>query len=179
MRSLTLCAALVAASAPAALYAETHRYSPAASYATFSGAHPTALHVRSGDRIVTSTLEGIAQTGPFYIDGAEPGDLIVVSIERLEPNRTAGTSASVMSAGSVDPGGVGTKGAPVVWTIDKARGMVRLDLKQTIPNVDWASRYSPPVYELPLRPVLGSIGVAPPKKETLDARMAGPFGGNV
>jgi amidase len=180
MRSLTLCAALVgAASSTAALRAETHRYSPAVSYGTYSSAHPPALRIRSGDRVVTMTLDGMAQTGPFYIEGAEPGDLIVVSIETLTPNRATGTSSSVMSPGSVDPGSLGTKGAPVPWTIDRAKGVVRFDLKQVIPNVDWAARYSPPVYELPLRPALGSIGVAPANKESLDSRMPGPFGGNV
>jgi acetamidase/formamidase len=27
------------------------------------------------------------QTGPFYVDGAEPGDMLVVSITKLETNR--------------------------------------------------------------------------------------------
>jgi acetamidase/formamidase len=180
MRSLTVCAVLIgAASTSAALHAETHRYIPAVSYSTYSGAHPPALRIRSGDRVVTATLDGMAQTGPFYVDGAEPGDLIVVSIEKLEPTRVTGTSASVMAAGSVIPGSLGTKGAPVTWAIDTAKGVIRFDLTQAIPNVDWAARYSPPIYELPLRPVLGSIGVAPAQKESVDARMPGPFGGNV
>jgi len=181
MRSLTLYAALIgAASATAALHAETHRYIPAVSYSTYSAAHPPALRIKSGDRVVTTTLDGMVQTGPFYVDGAEPGDLIVVSIEKLEPNRATSMSPSFMSAATFDPGGLANKSAPPVpWTIDKSRNVVRLDLKQVIPNVDWAARYSPPVYELPLRPVLGSLGVAPPKKETIDSRMPGPFGGNV
>src|SRR5262249_14513658 len=106
--------------------------------------------------------------------------LIVVSIEKLEPNRTTAMSSSFMAATTFDPGGLSNKNAPPVpWTIDKLKGVVRLDLKQVIPNVDWAARYSAPVYELPLRPALGSIGVAPAKNESLDSRMAGPFGGNV
>ena len=181
MRSLTLCAALVgAASASAPLRAETHRYIPAVSYSTYSAAHPPALRIKNGDRVITTTLEGMAQTGPFYIDGAEPGDLIVVSIEKLEPRAPTGTSSSFMAAAAFDPGGLANKSAaPVPWTIDKAKGVVRLDLKQVIPNVDWAARYSPPIYELPLRPMLGSIGVAPAKRDVLDSRMPGPFGGNI
>jgi acetamidase/formamidase len=181
MRSFTLCAALVgAAAATAPLRAETHRYVPAVSYSTYSAAHPPALRIKNGDRVVTTTLDGMAQTGPFYIDGAEPGDLIVVSIEKLEPARATGTSPSFMAAAAFDPGGLANKSAaPVPWTIDTAKGVVRLDLKQVIPNVDWAARYSPPIYELPLRPILGSLGVAPAKKEVLDSRMPGPFGGNV
>jgi acetamidase/formamidase len=181
MRTLTLCAALVgAASITATLRAETHRYTPALSYNTYAADHPPALRIKSGDRVVTTTCEGMAQTGPFFIEGAEPGDLIVVSIEKLEPNRATGMSSSFMATAAFDSGGLSNKNAPAVpWTIDKAKGVVRLDLKQVIPNIDWAARYSPPVYELPLRPVLGSIGVAPSKNESLDSRTAGPFGGNV
>jgi amidase len=181
MRTRTLCAAVIAAaSVTATLQAETHRFTPAMSYSTYAAAHPPALHIQSGDRVVTTTLEGMALTGPFFVDSAEPGDLIVVSIEKLEPNRTTAMSSSFMSAAAFDPGGLSNKNAPPVpWTIDKIKGVVRLDLKQVIKNVDWAARYSPPVYELPLRPVLGSIGVAPPNNEALDSRTSGPFGGNV
>jgi acetamidase/formamidase len=181
MRSLTMCAALVgAASASTGLRAETYRYSPSVSYTTYSAAHPPALHIKSGDRVVTSTLDGMAQTGPFYIDGAEPGDLIVVSIEKLAPNRAAATSASFMVPNAFDAGGLSNRpAAPVPWTIDQQRGVVLLDLKKVIPNVDWTARYASPVYELPLRPVLGSIGVAPANNESLDSMTAGPFGGNV
>src|SRR6266550_2790077 len=73
----------------------------------------------------------------------------------------AGTSASVMTPNSIVPGSLGTKGAPVTWMIDKSKRVVRFDLQKAIPNVDWASRYAPPVYELPLAPMLASIGTAP------------------
>src|SRR6266700_7697751 len=71
------------------------------------------------DRIIVATAEGRAAVGPFFVDGAEPGDLIVVSIEKLEPNRSTGTSASVMTPNAIVPGSLGTRGAPVTWAIDK------------------------------------------------------------
>jgi len=126
-----------------------------------------ADHVKSGGHIVTTTAEGAERSGPYFIEGAEPGDLIVVTVVSLEPTATTGTSASVMTAMSVDPKSIGTKGAPVPWTIDRARGVVRFDLQKVIANVDWATRYSPPVYELPLRPMLRSIGTAPGGKESI------------
>jgi acetamidase/formamidase len=120
------------------------------------------------------------QTGPFYIEGAEPGDLIVVTIEKLEPNRTEGMAPSFMAANSYDAGGLANKAAArVPWTIDKAKGVVRLDLASVIKNVDWRSRYTSSLYELPLRPMLGSLGVAPAGKETPDSTVPGPFGGNL
>jgi acetamidase/formamidase len=89
-------------------------------------------------------------------------------------------SPSFLASDAFDAGGLANKSAaPVPWTIDAAKGIVSLDLKQVIPNVDWTVRYSPPVYELPLKPMLGSIGVAPQKEEALKATAAGTFGGNV
>jgi acetamidase/formamidase len=119
------------------------------------------------DHIITATAEGAAAVGPFFVDGAEPGDLIAVLIEKLEPNRSTGTSASVMTPNAIVPGSVGTRGAPVTWTIDKARGVVRLELQKVIANVDWATRYSPPVYEFPLEPVIGAISTAPGTHDAL------------
>ena len=173
----TLVAVAIAVAEPRA---ETYRVTPTAFLDTYSAAHAPVFKVKSGDRIVTTTGEGLAQTGPFYIEGAEPGDLIVVSIEKLEPARTTAMSASFMAPNAFDAGGLSNKSAaPVPWAIDVAKGVVTLDLKKVIPNIDWAARYSPPVYELPLKPVLGAIGVAPAKKEVVNASSAGAFGGNV
>ena len=41
------------------------------------------------------------------------------------------------------------------------------------------TRFSSPTFELPLRPVLGSIGVAPPTADDAASKSAGPFGGNM
>jgi acetamidase/formamidase len=53
------------------------------------------------------------------------------------------------------------------------------DLTAVIPNIDWRTRYSTTVYELPLRPMLGSIGVAPAGKDASNASIAGPYGGKL
>src|SRR4051812_28340575 len=138
MRTLTICAALAAIAAS-----------------------PAPQRIRNGAHIVTTTGEGAATSGPYFIEDAEPGDLIVVTIQKLEPASATGAASSAMTPNAIDAGAVGTKGAPVTWTIDKAKGVLGFDLKKTMPNVDWAARYSPPVYELPLQPVLGSIATAP------------------
>jgi len=123
---------------------------------------PSAIQkINTCDHIITATAEGTTVVGPFFVDDAEPGDLIVVSIEKLEPNRPTGTSASVMTPNAIVPGSLGTRGAPVTWTIDKEKGVVRLELPKVIPNVDWAARYDPPVYEFPLEPMIGAIATAP------------------
>ncbi len=178
--------------ATSSVRAESHKFVPTVFYNTFSSGHPPALRIKSGERVMTATVDDagagadgktVAQgpnpvTGPFYVEGAEPGDLIVVTIEKLQPNRTTGMSPSFMAAASFDPGALSNKPAPPVpWTIDQAKGVVRLDLQSVIPNVKWGERYSPATYELPLRPMLGSIGVAPADKAS--ATMPGPFGGKL
>jgi amidase len=193
MTPLTLLVTLFSlVAAGAALRAETHRFVPKVFYNTFSGAHAPALRIKSGDRVITTTVDDTGvdadgkavakgpnpQTGPFYIEGAERGDLIVVTIEKLEPNRTSGLSPSVMVPDSFDADSLANKPAPrVPWTIDKAKGVVRLDLPAVIPNIDWRVRFISTTLELPLRPMLGSLGVAPSSKEELSG--AGPFGGNL
>src|SRR5262249_26796517 len=167
----TVIAALVLATC-SDLRAETHRFVPQQFYGTYSFAHPPALRIKPGDRVVTKTIDagGVdwngksvamgpnPQTGPFYIEDAEPGDLLVVSIEKIEPNRTMAYWSSLLPPYTVDPQAIASRtereARRVTWTIDKARGLARLD----------QSDLQPGGIELPLRPMLGCVGVAPPRK---------------
>jgi acetamidase/formamidase len=171
---------------------ETKRYALTVYYDTFTAAHPVALKIQSGDRVATTTVDDTGagadgqtvakghnpQTEPFYIEGAEPGDMIIVSIETLEPNRLSGLSPSFMVANAFDAGALANHDAPrVPWTIDKEKGVVRFDLAAAIRNVDWHQRFISPTIEMPLRPMLGSLGVAAASKDESSA--VGSFGGNL
>jgi len=167
--------------------AETHRFVPVRFYNTFSFAHPPALTIKPGDRVVTKTIDasgadwegrsvGVGpnpQTGPFYVEGAEPGDILVVSIERLDTNRATAYSSSLLAPYTVDPQSIATRtereARRVTWQIDKARGVARLD----------AADIQPGGIELPLRPMLGCVGVAPARKEAIATSTPGAFGGNM
>jgi amidase len=167
--------------------AETHQFVPTIFYTTYSFAHPPALRIKSGDRVVTKTIDagGVdwngktvsggpnPETGPFYIEGAEPGDAIVVSIEKLETNRTSAYASSLLAPYTVDPQAIAARidrdPKRTTWTIDKARGVVRLDQIEMQPGG----------IELPLKPMLGCVGVAPARKEAIGASVPGPFGGNM
>src|SRR5262249_57761496 len=99
----TACALITAVAATTLVRAETHRYLPVTFYNTYSFAHPPALRIKPGDRVVTKTIDagGVdwngktvgsgpnPQTGPFYVEGAQPGDMLVVTIEKLETNPAA------------------------------------------------------------------------------------------
>jgi len=173
--------------AAAVVNADTHRFVPEKFYNTYSFAHPPALRIKPGDRVVTKTIDAAGldwngktvasgpnpQTGPFFVEGAEPGDMLVVTVEKIETNRAMAYSASLLAPYAVDPGAIATRverePRRVTWTIDKARGLARLDQADVQPGG----------IELPLRPMLGCIGVAPARKEAISTAAPGAFGGNM
>jgi len=171
----------------AVVNADTHRFVPERFYNTYSFAHPPALRIKPGDRVVTKTIDAAGldwngktvasgpnpQTGPFFVEGAEPGDMLVVTVEKIETNRAMAYSASLLAPYAVDPGAIATRverePRRVTWTIDKARDVARLDQADVQPGG----------IELPLRPMLGCIGVAPARKEAISTATPGAFGGNM
>jgi amidase len=154
-------------------------------YNTFSFAHPPAMRIKPGERIATKTADAAGvdwngkqvaqgpnpQTGPFYVEGAEPGDMLVVSIEKIELNRATGYSSSLLAPYAVDPASliarVDREPRRANWILDKAKNIARLD-GNDIGGL-----------ELRLRPMLGCVGVAPARKEAVATSTPGPFGGNM
>jgi acetamidase/formamidase len=168
-------------------FAETHRFQPTEFYNTFSGAHAPALRIQPGDHVVTSTIDargvdsagvqrgqpGNPETGPFFIEGAEPGDTLVVHLLRLETNRATGYSASLLAPYTADPGFLRAEALrepkTANWHIDKQKGVAYLD----------PDEFKGPRIELPLRPMLGCVGTAPAAKAAIPANVPDNFGGNM
>jgi acetamidase/formamidase len=163
----------------------THTFTPDRYYNTFSFAHPPALRIKPGDRVVTRTIDASGvdwngrqvargpnpQTGPFFVEGAEPGDMLVVTFTRLELNRATAWSSSLLAPYAVDPASLLARtdrdARRVTWLLDKAAGIARLDG----PEIGGIA--------LRLRPMLGCVGVAPARKEAVATSTPGPFGGNM
>ena len=187
MRRALLLAALLTIT-PALTRAETHKFKPTAGVQTFA-VRPPVLRVRPGDIVETETFSRPGdyydrekagpwpgEVGPFHIEGAAPGDTLVVRILKLAPNRDVAIS-------NVTPNGIsGVAGDSrtrmlndplpprrFVWQIDRARLMGILEL----PNS--ASKR----IELPLRPMLGRVAVAPAGEEAWGGLWPGDFGGNL
>jgi len=94
----------------------THRFQPTRYYNTI-GWHEPALRVANGDTVITTTVDALGydaagqrvtsgpnpQTGPFSVEGAEPGDTLAVRLEHLFPNRDMGVSGTVVAPNTVDP----------------------------------------------------------------------------
>ena len=152
------------------------------------GSHEPALRVASGDTIRTWCVDsggfgpdgeditdgGNPMTGPFYLEGAEPGDTLSVRLDRIRPNRTRGVSGARIAPNVLDPylspeGGSVEQGV-VWWTIDLDRGTARLE--------------DPPeglagLGEVQLDPMPGCFGVAPGRGQAISTATSGPHGGNM
>lgn len=184
--------------ATAVLSAETHRIVPEVYYRVFSRSLPVLKRIQTGDLVVTKTLDSGGQddkgahrhpepgnplTGPFYVEGAEPGDALVVHIQKLRLNRNWGYTGYRLGLFSLTPEYVETvysgkykedlvrKGTAhlVPWDIDLTRNTVRLREPKS-------ERIS---LEFPARPMLGCIGVAPPGDFAPTSGPAGSYGGNL
>jgi len=187
---LSIVGITMAAGLPVVSVSETHRFAPTVYYGTYSFAHPPALRIKPGDTVITKTIDagGNDETGkqvasvgpnpeigPFYIEGAEPGDVVVVAFNKIETNRNTAFSGSLLAPYTATPQSllqrqqVQGQAARTNWIIDKTRGVARLE------NAD----LKPALMELPLRPMLGCVGVAPARNEAILSTTPGPWGGNM
>lgn len=114
------------------------------------------------------------QTGPFYVAGAEPGDTLAIHIVDLTPARSWGASATIPFFGgltSTDRTALLQEPLPDttwIYHVDTARQMV-----------GFQARHSDFQVALPLEPMLGTIGVAPPGGEVRSSLVPERFGGNM
>ena len=114
------------------------------------------------------------QTGPFFVEGAEPGDTIAVHVLKLEPSRSYGVSAFAPGFGAL----VGTdRTAILAADLPETSWRYDLDSARTIARA--ASRDGRYTWEVPLAPFLGCLGVAPAAAEVRSTIVPGPFGGNM
>ena len=116
------------------------------------------------------------EVGPFHIEGATPNDTLVVKILKLQLNRDSAVSSVTPNGISAVAGDSRTRmlndplpARRFVWQLDRARNIGILDL----PNS--ASRK----IEVPLRPMLGRLAVAPAGTEAFGGLWPGNFGGNM
>ena len=153
----------------------------------FNNAQPPVLHVNSGDSIVFetmmhshnqvvpgTTIEQIKKlrtdfpgrgphtlTGPVYIEGAEPGDVLKVRINKIVP-RAYGTNFNVPGMFGQFPGKF-------------PEGQVKyfyLDLERKV------AEFAPGI-EIPLAPFPGTIGVARAEPGQYSSVPPGRYAGNI
>jgi len=114
------------------------------------------------------------QTGPFFIEGAEPGDTIAVHILKLAPARGFGVSSFGPGFGAL----VGTTQTAMLGP-DFPETTWRYDIDAPRNVARTTTRDGKHTWEVPLAPFLGCMGVAPASGEARSTIVPGDFGGNM
>jgi acetamidase/formamidase len=165
----------------------THTFQPVKFHRVFSGAIAPVMKIRPGDTIRTWTVDaggrdpkavrlslgGNPQTGPFYIEGAMPGDTIAVKFNRIRLNRDSAGSGNRIVPSALMPGYFrdakfdNEYGAE--WKLDRETGYAMLAKpSERLKN-----------FRVRLAPMLGCVAVAPPANQAFRTGWPGSFGGNM
>lgn len=190
--------ALVAAAALSSVaLAENRRILATKFYNSFHHRHTVLARIAPGDVIATRTIDASGRdetgkvagepsnplTGPFFIEGAEPGDAIAITFRSIRMNRNWGYTnyrlglfslapasieglyANRYKEGLVMPG----RANAVPWDLDLDKRTVRL--REPASKVHRM--------EFPARPMLGCVGVAAAGDFGPNSGISGPYGGNM
>jgi acetamidase/formamidase len=166
---------------------QTHAFLPTTYSRVFSSSLAPVMYINRGDTVKTVTIDaggydatgiprspgGNPQTGPFYVEGALPGDTLAIRIDRLHLNRDSASSTSII--------------APVALTADYYRdaklddsvsGEWKLDREHGTASLAKPTDHLK-VYKIQLKPMLGCVGVAPGNNASIRTAWLGPWGGNM
>src|SRR6476661_9664903 len=159
---------------------------------TYAASYTPVAHLKSGNILETNTVDCFGNaikkpgdtlsmapgdnplTGPFYIDGAEPGDTLAVKILDIKLDSDQGIGALAPGFGAINS----TNYTPMlnppikekIWfyPVDRATNTA------TFQALD--SNYK---VKIPLHPFFGCIGVAPAGGEARSSIVPAEFGGNM
>jgi acetamidase/formamidase len=114
------------------------------------------------------------QTGPFWVEGAEPGDTLALHFAELTPARDHGASCTIpLFGGLTSTDRTATLQDPLpertwIYEVDRERGTVGFEATSADLRV-----------ELPMDCMLGTVGVAPAAGEVRSSLVPDSFGGNM
>jgi amidase len=163
-----------------------HEFAPTVFYRQFSPFNKPVLTIAPGDTVHTTvdaggsdehsvkrSAGGNPQTGPFYIQGAMPGDTLVVHLDRLRLNRDwAGSDDSIVQSALSPDLAIKTRdnNKSIRW---------HLDLVNNTTTPDPASEHLKTL-AVPLHPMLGCIATATgPAGAPPPTGDSGNWGGNL
>src|SRR5713226_7174522 len=168
-----------------AVSAATHEIYPDHHSRVFSAHEKPVAHIHSGDTVITKTWDSGGQDeksvrhlqqpyvypesgnplmGPFYIEEAERGDSLEVHLDKVRLNRNWGYTSYRLNPEILAPGAAETtyrnfykmdavrpkRGDLIPWDLD-------LERQTASPRLLEKSAFQ---FNLPVRPMLGCIGVA-------------------
>jgi len=162
-------------------------YDPTTFQAYYYAGNKPGIHIFPGDIVHTwapdsagtdknlkrVALGGNPNIGPIYVEGALPGDTLVVHLIKIEPNRKTARQGSRIQQFGVTPAyNLAAKydaGFNGEYQLDNAAGIAVL----TAPTPALKN------FKVTMKPMLGCISVAPPGFEALTGPHLGVFGGNL
>ncbi|MBV8653320.1 MAG: acetamidase/formamidase family protein [Alphaproteobacteria bacterium] len=113
-------------------------------------------------KVQHSGLGGHIVSGPVYVEGAEPGDVLAVRVLEVTPRTPYGVNTMRMNRGGLP--GEFTLNRSVVIPFDMARGVAQFSSS----------------IEIPLRPFFGIMATGPARSlGKISSGPPGPFGGNI
>jgi acetamidase/formamidase len=180
-----------------ACFGETHRSFATKFYNSFHHRHAVLQKIKPGDTVITRTIDASGRdengkhvgempnplTGPFFVEGAAPGDAISVTFRRIRMNRNWGWSNYRLGVFSLAPASIERlyssvykedlvipgRSNVVPWDLDVQTGTVRLrEPASKVHKMEFAAR-----------PMLGCVGVAAPADFGPPSSISGPYGGNM
>jgi amidase len=166
---------------------KAHRFFTRTYHRQFSSGIPPVMHIFPGDSVSTSTVDaggvdargtrrsagGNPLTGPFYVENAWPGDTLVVRFTRIRLNRDSAIHSEGIVGSAFDPYYFRdlkrVEGFDSNWKLDRERGVAMLkNPTEKLKNLT-----------VPVAPMLGCVGVAPPGDQSFQSGHLGSFGGNM
>jgi acetamidase/formamidase len=197
MRSIVLLSLTAVCLSPQGPAAQGRQILAQTYYNTFYRAHPVLARIRPGETVSTKTIDASGRdengmvranppnplTGPFFVEGAEPGDALVVRFDRIRMNRNWGWSNYRLGLYSLAPESIEglypnrykpgeimkERVAVVPWDLDLERKTVRLrEPSSGVMKMEFQAR-----------PMLGCVGVAPAGDFAPTSSPSGSYGGNL
>ena len=166
---------------------QTHTFEPTKFHRVFSGDIAPVLRIKPGDTVKTWTVDaggrdpkgvrrsmgGNPETGPFYVEGAMPGDTLAVRFNRIRLNRDSAGSGNGIVPSALTPGYFRNakmdEKFDASWKLDREAGTAMLAKPtERLKN-----------FKVKLAPMLGCVAVAPPANQSFRTGWPGSFGGNM
>ncbi len=133
--------------------------------------------VRGPDDLVSRVIEFPfvnPQTGPFYVEGAEPGDTLAVHFVSVEPSRDWAASTTVPLFGALSA----THATAMLHEpLPEVVWIYEVDRRRR--TVTYRAARGDHVVDLPLDPMHGTVGVAPAGFEARSSLVPDAHGGNM
>ncbi len=162
----------------------THHFSPTRFYSTI-GSHDPQVRIGDGHTVIVDCIDAWGQdarvrkvhntgpnpmSGPIFVEGARPGDVLSVEWLRITPSREIGFTRNSLAPNTVDPeyaAQLPNRAAKGRWRVADGRCVIQSP-KTRLGKL-----------ALPIAPFCGCFGVAPAGGEAISTATSGRFGGNM